>query len=336
KEYTCFYARVVSKHLELALDILCDIVFNPLFQNSDFEREKNVILEEIKMYEDTPDEIIHDMLPNHIFDHTALKLPILGTPESLAGIGNRNMREFYDENYHPGNVIFTFGGKVDALRAEQLVMEKTIFSGVKNHSTSITKSGKDQVGFLNGYLHRDKEIEQCHLLIGFPGIAHLDDRLYQFNMLNNILAGSMSSRIFQKVREELGQAYSTFSYLLSYMNTGLFAIYAACDPKNLQTVNETIWSEIETLIKNGVTEKELEISKNQYISSLFLSLESTYNRMLRLAKYEFYYNRNVGIDEVVGKVEKISCGQVTELAGEFLKRQASYTVTLGKKDGGLH
>ncbi|MDD2717493.1 MAG: pitrilysin family protein [Candidatus Wallbacteria bacterium] len=331
KEYTCFYGRVTTRNLEQAVDILFDIVLNPAFKEEDFVKEKNVILEEIKMYEDTPDEIIHDLLPLHIFHDSSLKLPILGSPDSLSGITLADLENYYRKNYVSSNMIISVCGKINCDQIESLIRPRIEAAAGKIRKRTPGKGGGS---FCNGAWHKEKNIEQCHLLIGFPGISQLDRRLYSLNLLNNVLDGSMSSRIFQKIREDMGQAYSTYSYLLNYMNQGLYAIYAACDPKNIPAVTESIWNEINKLKKEGITDRELQISKNQYISSLYLSMESTYNRMLRMAKYEFYYSRNIPLSEVVSRIEEIDRDDLLKAADDILSEEKSFMVTVGAKSGG--
>jgi predicted Zn-dependent peptidase len=326
KEYTCFYARVTQNHLKHAVDILTDIVLNPIFDPNDFKKEKNVVLEEIKMYEDSPDEYIHDLLPLEMIREGSLRAPILGTPESLKNLGLEAVKEFYNNFYIPENIAISVSGNFNR---DSLI--KMLLNAISiNNEKKASKINNETLSFNTGKKVIKKEIEQAHLLIGFPGIAQIDDKRYAFNMLNSILAGSMSSRIFQKVREEMGVAYSTFSYMITHLNGGLYAVYAACDPKNLIATENAIWEEIEIIKEKGITDKELEIAKNQYISSIYLGQESTYNRMLRMAKYDYYFGKQLSLKDITKKVECVTKEKIQTLAKDYLIKSKTFTLTLGK------
>ena len=328
KEFTCYYARVTQNHIKDAVDILTDIVLNPIFDIKDFNKEKNIVIEEIKMYEDSPEEYIHDLLPLEMIKEGSLKLPILGTPKSLENLTIDNIKEYFNNLYVPENIFISVSGKFDRELVKNMILES--IPAKKEKSLINPLSGISS--FNSGKKIIKKEIEQSHLLIGFPGISQIDEKRYAFNMLNSILAGSMSSRVFQKVREEMGVAYSTFSYMINFMDGGMYAVYAACDPKNIFSTQNAIWNEIEKIKNSGITKKELEIAKNQYISSIYLGQESTYNRMIRMAKYDYYFGEQLSLEKITSLVEKVTENQIQNLAKDFLKKENSFTLILGKME----
>lgn len=325
KEYTFYYARVIEKNIKKAIDLLLDIVFFPKISKEDFEKEKRVVLEEIKMYEDSPDEYIHDLLPLKMIKNNSYNLPILGTKESLNKLSYTDLIEYYKNFYKTSNTFISIAGKFNKNFIKDFLIEK-----LKDENISYIKDLPASMLFNTGHFHLDRSIEQSHLLISFPGVSQLANERFPLSLLNNILAGNMSSRIFQKVRENLGLAYSTFSYLVHYKIGGTISIYAGCAPENLLIVYENIIDEINKIKKHGITDRELEIAKNQYLSSIYLSLENTYNRMLRMAKYEFYFEKNIKIDELTKKIENIPKSTVIDMAEKYLDLDKRFIITLGK------
>lgn len=301
KEYTCYYAKVLDTHKELALEILADMFFESVFDEEEMEKEKKVVLEEIKMDEETPDDIVHDLLSVATYGDHPLGYSILGTEETLNSFTPEDLREYIKERYTPGNVVVSIAGNT----SEEFMVEvekKFDYS----FSESQTKNFYTAPAFLNNRLERRKETEQAHLCIGYEGLGINDEDLYSIILVNNILGGSMSSRLFQEVREERGLAYSVYSYHSSFLDNGLLTIYAGTSVDQLDFLKETIASTTDKFFTEGLTEKELINNKEQLKGNLVLSLESTNSRMSRNARNELLLNNHRSLDEMIEEIDKIS------------------------------
>ncbi|NLY43610.1 MAG: insulinase family protein [Clostridiaceae bacterium] len=309
KEYTCFYTKTLDTHLDVAIDVLSDMFFNSKMDEKDIELERKVILEEINMYEDSPEELVHDILSELVWANNPLGYPILGTAESLTAINREEILKYMKENYVPSNTVIAIAGNFDYDYAMQLIESK--FGGWEGSSSR--KNEYTNTKFNQGSVVKFKDIEQAHLCIGFEGVAQGDDRLYDLMVVNNIFGGGMSSRLFQKVREERGLAYSIFSYPSSYCKAGLFAIYAGMSPSQIHEVVKIIFDEIELLKKDGISKEELDKAKEQLKGNYILGLESTSSRMNSIGKSELILNEIKTPDEVLDRIESISMDSVSEI-----------------------
>jgi predicted Zn-dependent peptidase len=306
KECTCYYARVLDEHIEIAIDVLSDMFHNPLFAEKDISLEKKVIVEEIAMYEDTPEELAHDILTENVWGGCSIGYPILGTRKSIKRINRDIVLNYYHEKYVPCNTVISVAGNFDEIRLKEL-LEK--YFGQKPHGRKVVQE-QENVDFKPGIYVKEKETEQVHLCIGFEGIKSGDDNIYTLLAINNILGGSMSSRLFQKIREKKGLVYSIYSYPTAYNDAGLITIYAGMNPENFGVVLKLIQDEIRLINKRGITSQELEKSKEQLKGSYVLGLESTGSRMNSIGKSELLLGYVNTPEEIIRKIENISMESV--------------------------
>jgi len=327
KEYTCYYAKVLDEHASYALEILADMFFNSTFDEVELKKEKNVVFEEIKMYEDTPDDIVHDLLSKAAYGNHPLGYPILGTEETLETFTGDTLRDYMEKYYTPDNVVISVAGNISDLFIREI--EKWFGS----FESPYTKRKFKNPAFLDQKLARKKDTEQAHLCIGFNGLKIGDDDIYSLIVLNNILGGSMSSRLFQDVREERGLAYSVYSYHSSYQDSGMLTIYGGTASNQLHLLFETILETLNTLKQKSITEKELLNSKEQIKGNLMLSLESTNSRMSRNGKNELLLKTHRTLDDIVEKINEVNEESVHELIQKIFTDQ--YAVSLISPEGKL-
>jgi len=325
KEYTCYYAKVLDTHADYALDVLGDMFFNSLFDEGELEKEKNVVLEEIKMYDDTPDDLVHDLLSNIMYEKHPLGYPILGTEDTLKTFNGDTLRQYMNDFYTPDQVVVSIAGNIDdkfIQRVEQL------FGSYEGKKKEIS-FGIPSLHF--GNIARKKETEQAHLCVGYRGLELGHDDLYSLITLNNILGGSMSSRLFQDVREQKGLAYSVFSYHSAYQDSGMVAIYAGTGKNQVNQLFETIQDTLNTLKVDGITEKELKNCKEQLKGNLMLGLESTNSRMSRNGKNELMLGEHRTLDDIIQLIDGVSMKNVNDIA-RFVFTD-DYAVSLVSPDG---
>ncbi|MGE6631454.1 M16 family metallopeptidase [Bacillus sp. NPDC077027] len=308
KEYTCYYAKVLDSHAGYALDVLADMFFHSAFDEEELKKEKNVVYEEIKMYEDTPDDIVHDLLSKAVYGEHSLGYPILGTEETLSTFNGDSMRKYMDEYYTPDRVVISVAGNVEDTFISEV--EKLFGSYEGNEQ----KRSMQAPEFHYGKMARKKETEQAHLCLGFNGLPVGDKSIYDLIVLNNVLGGSMSSRLFQDVREDKGLAYSVFSYHSSYADNGMLTIYGGTGANQLNLLSETILKTLDILKRDGITKKELENSKEQMKGNLMLSLESTNSKMSRNGKNELLLGKHRTLDEIIDEINKVTLDGVNTLS----------------------
>lgn len=300
KEYTCYYAKVLDEHLPIAVDVLSDMFFRSKMDDGELIKEKNVILEEISMYEDTPDDMVHDLMATAAYGEHPLAYPILGTEERLKAMGSNDLRAYMKEHYTIENTVISIAGNIDDSVIE--LMEKHFGSfDVHGAAEQITVPK-----FQSGQLFHKKKTEQNHICISFPGCKIGDPLQFAMVVLNNAIGGGMSSRLFQEIREKRGLAYSVYSYHSSHADSGLFTIYAGTAPKQTKEVLDLTKEVLQDLAVNGLTEDELRKGKEQLKGSLILSLESTGSRMNRLGKNELMLGRHHTLDEMIAKIEQVT------------------------------
>jgi predicted Zn-dependent peptidase len=308
KEYTCFFSKVLDEHAEYALDVLADMFFESTFSETELGKEKGVVFEEIKMYEDTPDEMVHDLLGEASYGSHPLGYPILGTDKSLNTFNSDTLRKYMNEQYTPDNIVISLAGNVDDSFIQ--TVEK-LFGGFQiDHQTRNQKLPD----FQTNKIARKKETEQAHLCLGYKGLPIGDDDIYNLIVLNNVLGGSMSSRLFQDVREERGLAYSIFSYHSAFQDNGMLTIYGGTGANQVNQLYDTIQLSLEQLKQDGISEKELQYSKEQLKGNLMLSLESTNSRMSRNGKNELMLRRHLSLDDMLDEINRVSKARIDELA----------------------
>jgi predicted Zn-dependent peptidase len=327
KEHTCFYVQVLDEHLPLAVDLLTDILLHPLFDAEELEREKSVVLQEIKMVEDTPDDVIHDLFAEQIWSGHPLGKPILGTRQLVESFGRDIIATHFGEEYVPPRIIIAVAGNV-------------------THGRVVELFGRGFNGFTHDPRHRlaqpariipgvnivQKTLEQVHVVLGFPGLHHAAPERYALFLLNDIIGGSMSSRLFQEVRERQGLVYSIHSGVQSYADTGTLYVYAASDPPNFSKVLKSTLKALREVKKQGVTQDELKRSKDHLKGSLMLSLESTSSRMNRLAKHELHFGSFLTLDEMLKAIDRVKHDEVQALVAELLDEDQLALTTLGPLD----
>jgi len=314
KESTVYYCVILDEHMQIAIDVLQDIFLNSLFDQKEIDLERKVILEEIRMYEDTPDELIHDLFAEAILSGHPMGRPTIGTAQTVGAMSKEGMLSYIGQKYKPENIIITVAGNVEH---EEIVSKfEPLFGKIK-------KGGPRQVvqpaKFSNVVKAKKKKTEQVHICVGAKAISQLDSRRYSFMALDNILGGSMSSRLFQEVREKRGLAYSIYSYINAFRDFGFFCVYAGSAMDKYKEVIEIILKELGKIKKEGLTEDELKRAKEYVKSSIVLGLESTSSRMGWVSRSEFYYDRILSVDEVFGEVDKIGRDDIIGLANEYFR-----------------
>ncbi len=304
KEYTCYYAKVLDSHADFALEVLADMFFNSTFLEEEMAKEKNVVFEEIKMYEDTPDDMVHDLLGRATYGSNALGYPILGTEDTLNTFTSDTLKNYINECYTPDKIVVSIAGNVD----KSFMKKAEAIFGSFTRNTSGCAPSKPEFHFEN--IYKKKETEQAHLVLGYEGLDAGHQDIYSLIIMNNILGGSMSSRLFQDVREQRGLAYSIYSYHSSFQDSGVVAIYGGTGANQVATLLETIQETLGNFKKEGITEKELKNAKEQLKGNLMLSLESTNARMTRNGKNELLLGKHRSLDEVVQLIDQVNAASV--------------------------
>lgn len=314
KEYTCFYAKVLDEHLPIAVDVLSDMFFRSKFDEEEMGREKNVILEEISMYEDTPDDMVHDLITQAAYGTHQLALPILGTEEKLLAMGPEQLRSYMGERYTLDNIVIAVAGNIDDSIVDLLEKHFGDFEG--RGGAAILEAPE----FMSGLNFHRKKTEQNHLCLSFPGLSIGHRNQYAMVLLNNALGGGMSSRLFQEIREKRGLAYSVYSYHSSHADSGLFTVYAGTAPKQTKDVLDLTMEVLHEISRKGMSENELRKGKEQLKGSLILSLESTGSRMNRLGKNELMTGRHYTLDEMIEQIEAVTMERVNEVIHDMFSK----------------
>lgn len=323
KELVCFNTKVLDQHLSLAFDVLSDLVLNPLFRPEDLEKEKGVILEEIKMEADSPDYLVHEIFSANFWKDHPLGKPILGTRETVKRFDSEMIRAYYSSVYAPLNMIVTGAGNLTHDRLVSLVRE---------HFEGLPAGGPAPPDPIPGThariaLRNKKSLEQVHLCLGVPSYPLPHQERFACYVLNTLLGGGMSSRLFQNIRERQGLAYAVFSELNPYRDTGCLSIYAGTSVESARQVVESIVAEFRQLKEEAVGEEELRRAKDHLKGSLMLSLESTASRMSNLARQEMYFGRFFTLDELVESIETVTAADVQRIAQTFFDpKQIALTV----------
>ncbi|CAM3078104.1 insulinase family protein [Sporolactobacillus spathodeae] len=320
KENTCYYAKVMDRDASYAINVLADMFFHSRFDTKDMEKEKQVIGEEIKMYEDTPDDLVHDLLSATSFAHHPLGYPILGHVETLARFQPEDLRGYMAAHYAPEDIVISIAGNV----ATDFVNEvDAVFS---SYEFVDRKEAQEAPSFHPGKIARKKETEQAHICFGFSGLSNKNEHLTEVMVMNNVLGGGMSSRLFQNIREEKGLAYSIFSFHTAFKDSGLFTIYGGTGADQLSALGDSILETVDTFIEKGISEEELASSKAQIKGNAVFGLESTDSRMSRNAKNELILGHDRTIDEFTEKVDRITVADVKRIAQSIFSKPYSCSV----------
>jgi predicted Zn-dependent peptidase len=325
KEHTCFYVTVLDQHLPLAADLLSDILLHPLFAAEDIDRERSVVLQEFRMVEDTPDDLIHDLFAERVWAGHPLGRPILGDKKIILGLAREKILAYFVEEYCPARITIAAAGRLEHAELIELFGK----SFVDFRRPCATRDGGRPPALTPRVELIDKPLEQVHFVLGGPGLQQDAPERYTLYLLNTIVGGSMSSRLFQEVRERQGLVYSIYSGNAGFRDCGLFYVYAGTEPANFPKVLGLVTEELRKVKRSGVTADELARAKEHLKGSLMLSLESTSSRMTRLAKQELYFGQYFTLDEILAAIDRVAPADMEALISTLLDRGPLSLVALG-------
>jgi predicted Zn-dependent peptidase len=329
KECICFNVKVVDDHLPIALDILSDLVLRPLFDENDIGREKGVILEEIKMDEDSPDYLVHEIFTQSFFKDHALGRPILGTRDTVRKFDRSSVMDFYDQCFIPENMVVSAAGNLEHQSFLELVNK--YFAHMRPKKTNLRSPRPKTASRIN--LRNKKSLEQVQICLGVPSYPMAHEQRYASYLLNSLLGGGMSSRLFQNIRERQGLAYAIYSDLSPYRDTGCLCVYAGTSRESAPKVVHSVVRELHRLKAETVSAEELRRSKDQLKGSLMLSLESSTSRMSNLARQEMYFDHFFGLDELIEKIETVKAEDLQRMANDFFQTESIAVTVLGNLNG---
>jgi len=312
KEYTCYFARVLAEHLPRAMDVLTDMFLNSVLDPQEIELEKNVVLEEIKRHEDTPDDLVHDLFAETAWGGHPLGNPILGNRQSIEELTRNDLVEYMRAEYTPDGVVVAVAGNL--VHEELVDRMSSLFGGIKGAKTD---SSSIAPSFSGKSVLADKSTEQVHFCIGTPGFSQLSPEKYTLVVIDATLGGGMSSRLFQEIREKRGLVYAIGSYSASYREGGLFTVYGGTSLQNIEEVLHLIRSEFKNVLTDNITAEELARARNQIRGALVLGQESMSSRMIRMAKSELYFGRPVLLEEVIASILKVTHDDIAQVASRI-------------------
>lgn len=324
KESTCYYCRVLSDDVAHGIDVLTDMMLHSLIDPDELVREESVVIEEIRRSEDEPSDHVHELhLSNRWGDHPLGK-PIIGTPESVASFKREDIRRYMDRRYRAENVLLSIAGNVDP---DEVVEAAQKHLGKLPHTTEDSQPSRP-VG-KPGSLYVEKEVEQVHFCIGTDGLSLYDKDIYALAVLDSALGGTMSSRLFQEIRERRGLAYAVGSYTLNYGAGGAYTVYGGTNSEAWPMVQELVRAEFDKVMEHGLDEAELQRTKRNIYGSVVLALEGMNGRMMRQSKNELHHNREIPVEETLGKIDAVSNDQIIELARTILDEKLISTTAIG-------
>ena len=329
KECVSFNTVVLDEHLDIAFDVLSDLVLHPRFDAEDIKRERSVVMEEIKAEEDNPDYLLHEIFSQKFWKGHSLGKPILGTRQTVGSLGKDIIEEQFHRVYRPNNMVITAAGNVQHPRLRELVENRFHHLKRQNH----TPPDPVPVTHRHVTLREKTSLEQVHLCLGVPSYPLPHERRYACYVLNTLLGGGMSSRLFQNIREKQGLAYSVFSDLSPYRDTGLLMVYAGTSPVSATRVVESVMREFRDLKENLVPAEELRRAKDHLKGSMMLSLESTGSRMSNLARQQLYFGKFFTLDEMLAKIEAVTAEDLAAITREFFRTDRISLTVLGRLDG---
>jgi predicted Zn-dependent peptidase len=312
KECTCFYVKVLDENIKDAVDILSDMFFNSLFQQEEIDKEISVVIEEIKMYEDSPEDVVHDKLTEVIFNNSPMAYNILGTEENLKTFTTQKVVEYMKKNYTPYNTVIAVAGSFDEQEFVQMIEEK-----FKDWNNENIKHVDPEAEYKRSVVGVNKDLEQLHMCIGNKTIGRHDKNYYPLLVLNNLFGGTMSSRIFQEVREKKGLVYSIYSFVSNYSNTGIFSIYAGMSYNQAEDALRTVLKEMISIKNGNISDEEFNRAKQQIKGNYILGLESTSSRMSSIGRRELLYNEIQYPEEVIESINNVKKEDVLNVAVEL-------------------
>ncbi len=312
KECTCFYVKVLDENIKDAVDILSDMFFNSLFQQEEIDKEISVVIEEIKMYEDSPEDVVHDKLTELIFKNSPMAYNILGTEENLKTFTTKKVVEYMKKNYTPYNTVIAVAGSFDEQEFVNMINEK-----FKDWHNDNIKHVDPEAEYKRSVVGVNKDLEQLHMCIGNKTIGRHHKNYYPLLVLNNLFGGTMSSRIFQEVREKKGLVYSIYSFVSNYSNTGIFSIYAGMSYNQAEDALRTILKEMISIKNGNISDEEFNRAKQQIKGNYILGLESTSSRMSSIGRRELLYNEIQYPEEVIESINNVKKEDVLNVAAEL-------------------
>jgi predicted Zn-dependent peptidase len=326
KENTTFYARVLEDDLPMAVDHLFDMLQDSVIRSQDMEAERQVILEEIHMHEDAPDELVHDLFTETLWKGHPLGRPVLGTVDTITKSTREQVRRFWKRHYVPGNYIVASAGNVEHEQLARLI-ESRVETGPRVRRGQWSLRAEGEAPRPSGVAAvRRRPTEQAHICVGTGGLARSDPRRFALGVVNNALGGGMSSRLFQEIREKRGLAYAVYSYHAMYTETGAFCVYAGTTPSRAREVMELVNGELDSVAEQGITQEELDRAKGHMKGALVLSLEDTGGRMTRLGKSEIGHGEILSMEELIDRIDSVTVQDALEVATDVLSRPRSLAV----------
>jgi predicted Zn-dependent peptidase len=329
KETICFNIKVLDEHLPVAVDVLSDMVLNPIFDAAEIIRERGVILEEIKMDEDSPDYLVHEIFTQNFFKDHPLGKPILGTKETVRKFDQEAILGYYGTKFVPANLIISAAGNLKHEEFVELIRKRF------DHLPAASNGWHDTPPKTHSriILRNKKSLEQVQICVGVPSYSISHEKRYASYILNTLLGGGMSSRLFQNIREKQGLVYSIFSELNPFRDSGCLAVYAGTSRESAPKVVQSVVNEFRELKKTPITDEELKRAKDQLKGSLMLSLESSTARMSNLARQEMYYDRFFSMDEIIDRIQAVTTQDITDSAAEFFQPNSIAVTVLGNLNG---
>ena len=329
KETICFNVKSLADHVPIAMDVLTDLVLNPVFAAADIELERGVILEEIKIDEDNPDVLVHELFTQSFWKDHPLGKSILGTSATVKRLDRQLLFDYHSDRFHGGNIVFSAAGNLDHDRFTEAVAGKfsALTGGATLHELPAPEPGARIV------LRHKKALEQVQICLGVPAPPITDDNRYTTLILNTVLGGGMSSRLFQTIREERGMAYSIYSDLSPYRDTGTLCVYAGTSTGKALDVVDLILAEFRALKQATLPDEELTRAKNQLKGNILMGLESSNARMANLARQEMYFHEFITVDEIIACIDAVEAGQVQAIAQRLFDPDRIAVTLLGRLDG---
>jgi predicted Zn-dependent peptidase len=325
KEHTCFYATVLDRDLALAVDIVADVVLNATITSPNVDVERSVVLEEIAMRDDDPADLVHDEFSSALYGDTPLGRPILGTEDSIHALTRSQINGYYRRRYVPSSMVVAVAGNV--VHSEVVAAVKAAFAGrIDEAPSAARRSASPNRQPVRPVVVLSQETEQANVVLGMHGLDRHDPARFAVGVLSAALGGGMSSRLFQRIREERGLAYSVYSYASSYSDAGQFGVYAGCTPGKTDEVLGLMTAELDAVAGGSLSGPEIERGKGQMRGGIVLGLEDSSSRMTRIGKSELSYDDILGVDELLARVDAVTVDQVSELAADLLSRPRCLTV----------
>ncbi len=329
KEYTCFYARVLDENLPLAIDVIADLITSSVVEQADVDAERGVVLEEIHMRDDDASDLIHDVFSETFFGDTPLGRPILGSVESISAMSRTAVKGYYKRHYRPTELVVSVAGNIkhdEVVRQVKRAFSLDGFLAEKSKPTLARSAGAVRHHGAGAVHVLNKNIEQANVLLGMPGISRTDERRFALGVLNGALGGGMSSRLFQEIREKRGLAYSVYSYSQQFAGSGIFGVYAGCQPQKVHEVLAITRDLLADVAENGLRDEEVERAKGQARGGLVLGLEDTGSRMSRIGKSELMFGDLKSVDQMLAEIDGVTPDQIRSVASALLTKRPTLAV----------